>query len=436
MSYIPKLSAFSIFLCMALFAAGTAHAGDNGEEYRIKGFLRPPGLSFPIVFYLSMDHPGPQKAMLESKVHTMAPGLDPDEDINLPVYMGYLVVDNINQATFVSKNSKYPAANNMVDAVIFAHSRQQEKAGGEVCSKESPVFCAGQGTWNAVWVLLNDLWRDGIVVSAYTMGVPPDQYFIPNYKNLRTERQRLASPLYPEEWPEFSNNTYSMKNFQQAWGLPIFADNWAIMGETIKVPSQKPENIKFPLVFYFNLTARGVLRNAPQNESYKDIKTPLYAGYLVVDQTYTYRFTRKSPFNVSLSAMTNQENSLKEMPAYDAPGLYGSRFTASPFSWAGLGLFLSKIVSSGDYEIFAYTSGKSPSYNFSPEPPNQKQARKKDNISYARRLYDNGEMLSSGDFPGLSRFNSIMFFEPDWPERWERGEFKPRHEQEWPEKTY
>jgi hypothetical protein len=61
------------------------------------------------------------------------------------------------------------------------------------------------------------------------------------------------------------------------------------------VPSQKPENIKFPLVFYFNLTARGVLRNAPQDESYKDIKTPLYAGYLVVDQTYTYRFTRQSP---------------------------------------------------------------------------------------------------------------------------------------------
>jgi hypothetical protein len=62
-------------------------------------------------------------------------------------------------------------------------------------------------------------------------GRSPDQYFVPNYKNLRTERQRLASALYPEEWPEFSNNTYSMKNFQQAWGLPIFADNWAIMGE-------------------------------------------------------------------------------------------------------------------------------------------------------------------------------------------------------------
>ena len=34
MSYISKLSAFSIFLCMALFAAGTTHAADNGEEYR------------------------------------------------------------------------------------------------------------------------------------------------------------------------------------------------------------------------------------------------------------------------------------------------------------------------------------------------------------------------------------------------------------------
>ena len=430
---IPKLYAFSAFLCLMLLAAGAGHAAGSGEEYKIEGFLRPPGLSFPIVFYLSMDHPGPQKAMFESKAHTMAPGLDPDEKIDLPIYMGYLVVDNVNRSTFVSKNSKYPAANNMVDAVLFAHNQQQEMQGGEICSKEAPAFCADQGTWNAVWVLLNDLWRKGVFVSAYTMGVPPDQYFVPNYKTLRTENQRLASPLYPEEWPEFSNNTYYMKNFQQAWDLPIFADNWKIMGETIEVPAQAPGNIKFPLVFYFNLTARGVLRNAPQDEEYKNIKTPLYAGYLVVDETYTYRFTRKSPFNISLSAMTNRENSLNAMAAYENAGLYGSRFTASPFSWGGLGLFLSKIVSSGDYEIFAYTGGKSPSYNFSPAPPNQKPARKKDNIAYSRRLYDNGEMLSNEDFPGLSKFNSIMFFEPDWPERWGKGEFQPRHELEWPE---
>lgn len=91
---IPKLYAFSAFLCLMLLAAGAGHAAGSGEEYKIEGFLRPPGLSFPIVFYLSMDHPGPQKAMFESKAHTMAPGLDPDEEIDLPIYMGYLVVDN------------------------------------------------------------------------------------------------------------------------------------------------------------------------------------------------------------------------------------------------------------------------------------------------------------------------------------------------------
>jgi hypothetical protein len=65
------------------------------------------------------------------------------------------------------------------------------------------------------------------------------------------------------------------------------------------------------------------------------------------------------------------------MAAYENAGLYGSRFTASPFSWGGLGLFLSKIVSSGDYEIFAYTGGKSPSYNFPRRPQTRNRPAKK-----------------------------------------------------------
>lgn len=370
--------------------------------------------------------------MFDGKTRSLSPQLKQDDEITLPAYMGYLVVDNTNQVTFVNKNTKYPVAASMVDAVALAYNQQQESGSSQICSGDKPKFCAEQGTWNAVWVLMNDLWRKGVVVSAYTTGVPADQYFVPNYKKLRNEKQRLASVKYADDWPEFSNNTYSMLSFRQEWDLPVFADNWEVMGETVRVTAEKPANISFPLAFYFNLTAQGVHNNAPQTEEYKNVKAPLYAGYLVIDQTYTYRFTRRSPFSVSLSGMVNQENDLNAMENSEFSGLYGSHFTGIAHTWAGLGVFLAKVVATGDYEIFAYTSGKSPSYNFEPDLPGQKLARHKNNIAAGLLLYTNGNMLAKHEFKGLSKFNSIMFFEPDWPQRWAKGEFRPRHEQEWP----
>lgn len=423
-------ASFLLFcLIVSVTIADSAFAKSNA--YNIPGFLRPSNLTFPVVFYLSMDHPGPHKAMVEAKTRTLSPQLKQDDNITLPIYLGYLVVSNTNQVRFINRNSKYPFASILVNTVLVAHNQQPPK-NNRICSEEPPFFCAEPDTWTAVWVLLNDLWRKGVYVSAYTKGTAPDQHFVPYYTNSRDEKQRLASVLHAKDWPVFSNNTLSMHPFKQAWNLPIYADSWKLMGEVTKVTGQRPADLKFPLVFYISLTSQGVYRQAPKNEEFENLKAPLYAGHLIVDHTYAYRFTRKINFPVSLTTLASAENALRPMGNSEFVGIYNSGFQGTAHTWGGVGIFLAKLINTGDYEVFAYSSGKSPDYNYNPSFRNQKLLRHRDNIASSLMIYDNLDAFPQNYPAGLSSFNSLIFFDPNGAELWKKGEFKPSHEQEWP----
>lgn len=398
------------------------------KSYALDQISRPSQISFPVVFYLSIDHPGLIKTMEQVNTREILP----ENEQYLPIYIGYIKVDSLNHIVFVSKVDNILPIKQYVESIILNQQLNQKE--GYFCSAEEPKFCAEKDAWSSVWVLLNDLYRGGVYVTAYTVGHEPDNYFVPNFKSRRAEAKQVASIYYPEQWPEFSNNLIGMKSFnKQAYGLPIYAQWW--YGFDVSVVLEKgtvPANIKFPLIYYIRLTGKGALKYAPE-DSIEEMDVPSYLGYLAVNDEYTWVFTRKSEFNTSIPGLVNWENSLKPTQATSVSGFFGSSITAPSHSWNGVGVFLAKLVSSGDYEIFAYSSGRPPSYNFNPSFSTQHKAGEyKNSIDSFSYIYDNEELFKEFELDGLERFNSILFYEFRWPERWQQGAFGPVLESPWP----
>ena len=444
--FVFMLSFILLFTFSLLANAGLAKAaprpdffsegGDTGKTFRMDAISRPANLHFPVVFYLAMDHPGVINIIQQSEDRKLVPGTN----INLPFYIGYLVVDESNNYVFVSRVDNLPALTSYVGNIIL--EQQKNRQNGMICSPEGPYFCAPEKSWSAVWVLLNEFYRKGVYVAGYTVGQEANNSFVPSFKSQRTEAQYMASVLYPQSWPEFSNNLLGMKPFsRQAYDLPIYAQWWYGMNSSINLNQGfVPQNISFPLIYYFNLTAQGVEKfgakgGNKEGEEVNNSSGSMYAGYLVVDRNYTYLFTRKSSFSISLPSLVNVENSLKPGEQTTVDGFFNTYISAPAHSWNGLGVFLAKIVSTGDYEIFGYTSGKPAIFNFSPPPaPRAKSSNLqfKKNINTFSYIYDERKMLNNYDEAGLTKFNSLLFYEFGWPEHWAKGATAPRLESPWP----
>ncbi len=442
---------FSLFFISALVLnllanPGPAHANsrpdlssdplDAGQTFRMDAISRPAGLRFPVVFYLAIDHPSIMNIIEQTEDRKLVPGAN----VNLPLYIGYLVVDENNGFVFVSRVDNLPLVKKYVSSIVL--EQQQKQQNGLTCSVEGPYFCAPENSWSAVWVLLNDFYRKGVYVAGYTTGQDANVSFVPSFKAERSEAQHMASVLYPKEWPEISNNLLGMKAFsRQAYGLPLYAQWWYGMNSAVSLNQGfVPQNMAFPLVYYVNLTNQGVQKfqkrmgQEKAEGEFNNTSAPQYAGYLVVDQDYTYLFTRKCSFSISLPMLVNVENALKPGEQTEVDGFFNMRISAPAHSWNGLGVFLAKIVSSGDYEIFAYTSGKPAIYNLSlpPAPPaSGGSLHFKNNINDFSYLYETKQMLSDYEKEGLIKFNSILFYEFGWPAQWAKGSSAPRLENAW-----
>lgn len=365
-----------------------------GQDVASNGM--PENVKFPVVLYLSQipgSHPSLKDRLSITDVH-----------VDTTNYAGYLEINKYNYK-FVNKATPGSDLYNGLESISILNPRSHEN---KICG-EFYAVCAPNNTWAAAWVALAELNHYGIFISAYTLGEAGDDAFVPQYQR----GQHLSF------YPEFSNPNPDMKTFAiQGFGSVAMSDWWSKVGEKIKVDAQKSVYDYFPMNFYVALSARGLAKALPHesdSDLQKEHSVPEYVGYITVTEDYEYSFTNKSPYRLSIQDIVSEANQLDKNSMIEAKMIFDVSFEAQAHSWAGLGVLLSKIMSTGDYFICGYSDD---GMVFEVEDF-EYYNRRPWNLSEAKYPLANmsNEQQAHGD-DRMKEFSGSIFFNVLWPNKW------------------